>query len=668
MIQTLPKTSSKSYGVKQQKEFVLRANSKAFEMLISNLYENKVRAVLSELGQNAYDSHIAANNKKPFDIRLPETFDSRFEIRDYGTGMPHDFVMNEYLQAFYSSKDQSNDFSGAFGIGRLSALSICNNYTLISFVDGKKCVYSISTDEGIPKISFVSEHDTEEPNGVKISFAVPDKDRGAFYSESLKVFKFYPIQPNIDNLGLKLPIPEYNMKHEENGKVSWGILTDQSKPQLAMGLYLYDIDVNNLDFTGEIEKIASMPFFLSCDIGEVDVVSNRQSLSYTDKTKAVIKQRLELILKTFEVEIHGHFKEFDSNYEACREFYHISGNKYKQICNKLNLDGKIEVGGRVVRNFFKFDREEKGFNLTLISRKKSHYGTYLKFKNNRIENFDPISFVDSIVLINDLTTKNIKSTKTCEIIRSENTSIKDVFIITFDSEEDKERIVKEYGLEEVGMYSEYFNRVSTSPNMSRRSKFSKCLVSRNGRFEEISMDLNNDEFIYIPVKNKISCVTSSRRIQKNSESGGYEILERLSKPVIYIRNCNENKLKKNSKAIHIKGYAESLKKNLVNMNRYAIRKQIRYGLSNLNVKLLEKGFLEKFKKSIDSSDLKMTNDEKIISESNYNVLGFFGINFDNVNFYRARNKIESCLYKRWPILHYVKENIIDDKFFTLLKQ
>ncbi len=41
-------------------EFKIQASAKAFEILSSNIYTNKVRAVIREYNCNAYDAHVAA--------------------------------------------------------------------------------------------------------------------------------------------------------------------------------------------------------------------------------------------------------------------------------------------------------------------------------------------------------------------------------------------------------------------------------------------------------------------------------------------------------------------------------------------------------------------------------------------------------------------------------
>jgi hypothetical protein len=69
-------------------EFRIRNSAKAFSILSSGLYANKVRAIIRELSCNAIDSHTAAGKADtPFDVHLPNSLEPWFAIRDYGTGL-----------------------------------------------------------------------------------------------------------------------------------------------------------------------------------------------------------------------------------------------------------------------------------------------------------------------------------------------------------------------------------------------------------------------------------------------------------------------------------------------------------------------------------------------------------------------------------------------------
>lgn len=54
--------------------FQIKATSKAFDILSSALYSDKIGAIVRELSCNAHDSHVAAGkSKEPIEIRLPSS-------------------------------------------------------------------------------------------------------------------------------------------------------------------------------------------------------------------------------------------------------------------------------------------------------------------------------------------------------------------------------------------------------------------------------------------------------------------------------------------------------------------------------------------------------------------------------------------------------------------
>ena len=158
-------------------EFRIRNSAKAFSILSSGLYSNKIRAIIRELSCNAVDSHVAAGKEStPFDIHLPNSLEPWFSIRDYGTGLSHDQVTNIYTTYFESTKTDSNAFIGALGLGSKSPFSYTDNFTVTANKDGSKRIYTAFINEqGVPSIALMTDNDTDEPNGVEVQFSVNDR-------------------------------------------------------------------------------------------------------------------------------------------------------------------------------------------------------------------------------------------------------------------------------------------------------------------------------------------------------------------------------------------------------------------------------------------------------------------------------------------------------------
>lgn len=143
ILNNTPENQAILSNVTDTKEFGLKASKKAFQILSSGLYANKIRAIIRELSCNALDSHVAANNvSTPFEIHLPNSIEPFFAVRDYGTGLSRDQVNNIYTTYFESTKTASNEFIGALGLGSKSPFSYTDNFTVTAIKDGKKGIFS----------------------------------------------------------------------------------------------------------------------------------------------------------------------------------------------------------------------------------------------------------------------------------------------------------------------------------------------------------------------------------------------------------------------------------------------------------------------------------------------------------------------------------------------
>ena len=179
--------------------FKIQASAKAFEILSSNIYTNKVRAVIREYNCNAYDAHVAAGNGEPWDVHLPTLLEPYFSVRDYGTGLSDQQVREIFTTYFHSTKTNSNDFVGALGLGSKSAFSLVDSFTVVSYYNGVKTDYCCYKDEyGEPQIATLASSDTDEPNGLEVSMSVEGR-QDDFEDEAVNVFKYFDVLPNIND-------------------------------------------------------------------------------------------------------------------------------------------------------------------------------------------------------------------------------------------------------------------------------------------------------------------------------------------------------------------------------------------------------------------------------------------------------------------------------------
>jgi len=278
-------------------EFRIRNSAKAFNILSSGLYANKIRAIIRELSCNAVDSHVAAGKQDtPFDVHLPNALEPYFSIRDYGTGLTHAQVTNIYTTYFESTKTDSNEFIGALGLGSKSPFSYTDNFTVTAVKDGRKGIYTAFINEqGVPSIALMMEEQTTDPAGVEVRFAVDQRyDFDKFRQEARHVYEYFKLRPVISgNADFKFKDPVYKEKdiipgvhHAGDGYHSYAI----------MGNIKYPIEVPNADKSlGGLHGLLSCSLDMEFAIGELDFQASREGLSYIPETIDAIKRKLEAL-------------------------------------------------------------------------------------------------------------------------------------------------------------------------------------------------------------------------------------------------------------------------------------------------------------------------------------------------------------------------------------
>jgi hypothetical protein len=276
-------------------DFKIKASAKAFSILSSGLYANKIRAIIRELSCNAVDSHVAAGKQEtPFDVHLPNTLEPWFAIRDYGTGLSHEQVTQIYTTYFESTKTASNEFIGALGLGSKSPFSYTDNFTVTAIQSGKKGIYSAFINgEGVPSIALMMTEETSEPAGVEVKFSVNDRyDFSKFRDEARGVYTYFKLRPVVSGSAeFKFFDVEYDTKDIIPGV--HGTNSSRTSSLAVMGNIAYPIQIPEADKSlGELRPLLSCGLEMHFAIGELDFQASREGLSYIPSTIDSIKRKL----------------------------------------------------------------------------------------------------------------------------------------------------------------------------------------------------------------------------------------------------------------------------------------------------------------------------------------------------------------------------------------
>lgn len=146
--------------------------------IMTDLYKNRLLAIIREYSTNALDAHVEAGVSLPIEVTLPSSLDPTLKIRDYGTGLDVKDIEEVYSQYGRSTKRDTNDQVGMLGLGCKSALTYGNQFTVTSVKDGKRIAVLISREEdGAGTMMPLGDPiDTDEANGTEVMVAIQRND------------------------------------------------------------------------------------------------------------------------------------------------------------------------------------------------------------------------------------------------------------------------------------------------------------------------------------------------------------------------------------------------------------------------------------------------------------------------------------------------------------
>ena len=95
--------------------FSIQADAALFSVLTQKIYTDTILAPMREWSTNAIDACIEAGVVPHFEVHVPTPADSTFSVRDYGTGLSQEQILNLFTVVGASTKRDSNDYNGQFG-------------------------------------------------------------------------------------------------------------------------------------------------------------------------------------------------------------------------------------------------------------------------------------------------------------------------------------------------------------------------------------------------------------------------------------------------------------------------------------------------------------------------------------------------------------------------
>lgn len=264
-------------------------------ILSSNLYSHPMQSFLRETVSNAIDSHLEAGVDEPIIITIT---DQDISIRDFGTGISPERFQEIYTNIGSSTKRQSNNYIGHFGIGRFSCLSVSDLANITSFYNGKAYYYVMNKDIDQLHIDLLFEKDTNEHNGVEVKIPF----QGKLLTEDWRTLSFikniYVEDERKNAYGDQCAIVSsfnkrkvYSYKTFKVLYIPYPFKSSEDYTRVLIGSIPYRVDYNSL-WSDDTHASWARTFRDVCpclNIGDVDITPNREGLLYSERTKNALR-------------------------------------------------------------------------------------------------------------------------------------------------------------------------------------------------------------------------------------------------------------------------------------------------------------------------------------------------------------------------------------------
>jgi hypothetical protein len=357
--------------------------------LLRNNYSNTQLAVVREISANALDANKEAGATRPIEVKLPTQLNPNFVVRDFGGGLSEEDVFGLYSKYGKSTKRDSNNYIGAFGIGKFAPLSYGDNFTCVSYHGGMKKSYNVFVnDDDDTKIAKLFEEPSDEPTGLSIEVAVADSDRTNFREIVMKFFRFFDDSEMPKFVGLEEnEVIKRPSNAIESAKGNWFVIDEENgqnyyyrKSHVIMGRVAYPLDADavNVDNFISNEKsktivknlIREGNFYLRMPIGSIKLHHSREALEYNKSTQKALCRALyeasEEILEIAKLKLADSADLFEAKVNHAKILNSLSHSLRNLFDNAFEWNGVKIESSRFNRAYDELDN----LTLTQMNREK----------------------------------------------------------------------------------------------------------------------------------------------------------------------------------------------------------------------------------------------------------------------------------------------------------
>lgn len=588
-------------------EFRLTQSTQAriLSTLSDNIYTRKSLAVIREYSTNAADAHVVAG--KPIDrieVTLPTMDNLNFRIRDYGHGLSDTEFKDIFCVFGESSKRTDNRLNGVLGYGCKAGFAHADTFTITSWNNGVKTIYQCIKGDStkLPGVIQLESCPSAEPSGIEVMVPVKVDAWHLFHLDAIEFYRHWPVMPTIkglDDVKLEKLNKYRNVPPSLKGE-NWEIRppAGSAKGIAYMGWVPYTIDWNVLYHKMALdaksralfELLRSNDVILYFQLGDVEFVTSRESLEYTEKTINILKSRIEEIFAKIKDSIQEKFTDLPTIWDAKIMYNSIFSTGYLELESSENDDEIIEnikiLNGNLsqLENTFKGAFSWKGITLdgasftnlhrfdnsnpsSLIEDGKSPESpvlvTYRKKRSrvivNRCDRYSNniITASNSVLVVENDTGRKIGQQMVARyLIHGAPKPYKIVYFLSFTNKNVRDLFFKENHFETVPV-SKMSDLWPTAKQWQTNNK-----THREAKGERVSV--YSVKYINIEGENIEEDKLSSQEIK---EGGVYVLLDSVvhrrrrylsSRPVYYVKGLNYHVIDANMNLCHFKTVVEEL--------------------------------------------------------------------------------------------------------------
>lgn len=291
-------------------------------ILRKKLYSDPIGTICREIASNGRDAHRAAGiPHRPIEItisnpnQLFNVSTKSIMFKDFGLGMSPQTIKEVYTQYGSSTKRDSNDFTGGFGIGSKSPFSYTDAFTVITIHKGIKYVYNLVIDESEKgECILLHSEKTAEEQGTTVIVPIKPQDIGTFEDRTIYATKFWTPQPTLINFNQRFRVVNFLLSTPEF------FCTDQASGGNQITLVIdaipYPLDFNNVNANDIDFNHGNVTTFLCFKTGELTISATRESVQYDEATKSLIKNRIKHVKDVLAKRLEDKFAKCENVFQA----------------------------------------------------------------------------------------------------------------------------------------------------------------------------------------------------------------------------------------------------------------------------------------------------------------------------------------------------------------